>query len=271
MIDHISISQIDMFFRCGEQYRRRYIEGERVPPGIALHIGTGVHKAAEHNYRQKILTGEDLPAAQLQEVAVDAYAKSLDKQGVMFTAEERPAAKKILGESADVVSGLTVVLREKVTPEIQPALIEESMTLDVPGLDVPFLGIVDCYSRDGRLSDLKTAAKKWSQDKADSESQPTLYRKLIKARTGSYPLKITFDVLTKTKTPAHQQLVTERDDDDFAILVRKAKIMLRMVSAGIFAPAEPGSWSCSAVYCGFWASCPLISPRLKRRPNVEVR
>jgi hypothetical protein len=48
-----------MFQRCGEQYRRRYLENEIIPPGISARIGSGVHKAAEINFRAKIQTGED--------------------------------------------------------------------------------------------------------------------------------------------------------------------------------------------------------------------
>jgi hypothetical protein len=34
----LSISQLDMLSRCGEQYRRRYIEHERLAPGVALDL-----------------------------------------------------------------------------------------------------------------------------------------------------------------------------------------------------------------------------------------
>ncbi len=268
MIEHLSITQIDMFFRCGESYRRRYVEGEREPPGIAFHIGGSVHRAAEHNYRQKIMTGVDLPAEELQAVAADAYDKNLRDKGLFLELEEVSSAPKIMGDGKDTTVDLTGLLRAEVTPLIQPALVEERILLDVPELPVPLLGIVDCYTDGGRLSDLKTAAKKWGQDKADSELQPTLYRELIKAHTGEYPTLITYDVLTKTKTPAYQMLVTERDDGDWKVLLRKARMMLRMVEAGAFPPAEPGSWKCAPRYCGYWASCPLISDRLKRRPNV---
>lgn len=45
MFKYLSVSQLDTFTRCGEQFRRRFMEGECIPPGIAARIGSGVHKA----------------------------------------------------------------------------------------------------------------------------------------------------------------------------------------------------------------------------------
>ena len=40
---YLSPSQMGMYCRCGEQYRRRYIEKEIIPPGFALIKGGSVH------------------------------------------------------------------------------------------------------------------------------------------------------------------------------------------------------------------------------------
>lgn len=55
---HLSISQINMLGRCGEQYRRRYIEGEKIPPGIAALVGRGVDDSVTINLQNKIDTGD---------------------------------------------------------------------------------------------------------------------------------------------------------------------------------------------------------------------
>ena len=52
MIDSIHQSTANTALRCGEQFRRLYIEDERIPPGIAAGRGTGVHKANEVNLKQ---------------------------------------------------------------------------------------------------------------------------------------------------------------------------------------------------------------------------
>ena len=55
MINSIHQSNLGTALRCGEQFRRRYIEGERIPPGVAAGRGTGVHNANDVNLSQKVL------------------------------------------------------------------------------------------------------------------------------------------------------------------------------------------------------------------------
>src|SRR5580700_2286114 len=69
----LSPTQLEMFSRCGEQYRRRYIEHEIIPPGIAMAKGKGFHAGAEHNMRQKLETGVDLSVAEIVDVAVTSF------------------------------------------------------------------------------------------------------------------------------------------------------------------------------------------------------
>ena len=73
MIDSIHQSSLGTALRCGEQFRRRYIEGERVPPGVAAGRGTGVHKANEVNLNQKVITGTDLKLSDLKDAARDGF------------------------------------------------------------------------------------------------------------------------------------------------------------------------------------------------------
>ena len=77
MIDHISPSMLGLFSRCQEAFRRRYIEGVKLPPGIAACIGTGMHKGAEANHRQKIESGVDMPLGDIQDAARDGYNAAL--------------------------------------------------------------------------------------------------------------------------------------------------------------------------------------------------
>ena len=62
----LSISAIDCLSRCGEQYRRIYVERERQPPGIALVIGRGVDSSVDVNLQHKIETGELLTLEEVQ-------------------------------------------------------------------------------------------------------------------------------------------------------------------------------------------------------------
>lgn len=266
---HLSISQLNMATRCGEQYRRRYIDGERIPPGIALVVGSAVHEAADVGLSEKLETREDAHEGDVVDAAVTSYDRRIREDGILLTREEKNAAGRLLGEGKDRTVGLARLWRAEVSPEIQPRVIEQKISIDVPELTVPLLGIVDVYEEDGTLRDLKTANKKWRQDRADSEMQPTLYRELIRREFGTAPSRIVYDVLNDSKNEPRQRIETERSAADFEALVRRARAMVALVHAGLFPPAKPGEWWCTEKFCGYWWTCPFISDRQKQLPRTQ--
>ena len=262
MISHLSASQLGMFQRCGEQWRRRYIEGEIIPPGIAARIGSGVHRAAELNWREKLASGRDLPLDAVQDAAADAYHAEL-QNGVFFPPAERPRATIAMAEGKDTAVRLATVMRNELAPNIRPEFNEQRDVLEI-GLELPVVTILDLYTRDGALRDLKTASKPWPEDKAHASLQPTLYRESVRAVTGAYPTKIAFDVLVNTKKGASlQTLETVRTDDDMRIITIQFQLMLNSIRAGIFPPAAPESWQCSPRWCGYYYTCQYIPSHRK--------
>ena len=269
MPDHLSISQLDMFSRCGEQYRRRYLDGEIIPPGIAARIGTGVHKAAETNWREKMRTGQDMPLDAVQDCAADAYDQAL-QDGVFVPPDEAAGAKLAMAEGKDTVASLAALFRQELAPMITPALVEEKITINLPGVDLPVVTVLDLYTADKALRDLKTSSRKWGQDKADASHQPAAYREAVKQVTGEYPATLCFDVLTSGKAPALQTLQTQRGSGDTTILTRKFQLMCTSIKAGLFLPAQPDHWCCSMKFCGYYFSCPYIPAHRKILPKKST-
>jgi hypothetical protein len=269
MITHLSISQLGMFQRCGEQWRRRYLEGEVTPPGIAARVGTGVHKAAEINFKAKMQTGEDLFLDAVLDAAAEAYDQAL-AEGVFFAPDEVSGAKIAMSQGKDDAVSLATLFRKQLAPAIQPRLVEHRMTLDIPGVALPVVMILDCYTEDRKLRDLKTSGKKWTEDKAHTSPQPTIYREGIKEATGEYPDELLFDVLVNNKTPVLQTIPTTRTEEDLQILVRQFGIMTASIQAGIFAPAQSDHWCCSAKFCGYYFSCEHIPAHRKIMPKKSA-
>lgn len=264
MIDHLSVSQLDMFTRCGEQWRRRYIDGEIIPPGIAARVGTGVHKAAELNFREKMESGEDLPLDVIQDAAAEAYAAAL-QNGVFFAPDEVDGAHIAMAEGKDTAVSLATVFWNELAPTINPAFVEQRVTLEL-GLSLPVVTVIDLYTQRRELRDLKTSGRRWTDAKARTSPQPTLYREAIRALTDEYPERIVFDVLVQGRNPELQKIETVRDADDLRVLIRQFEIMLMSVQAGIFPPAQPDSWNCSPRWCGYFYSCPYIAAHRKIIP-----
>ena len=262
MIKHLSVSQLGMFQRCNLQYRRRYLEGETIPPGIAAHVGSGVHKAAEINFKSKMQTGEDMHLDAVQDAAAEAYDKALS-EGVFFAPDEVPGAKIAMAQGKDDAVSLATLFRNQLAPTITPALVEHRVTLVIPGVALPFVAILDCYTAEKKLRDLKTSGRKWADDKAHTSPQPTVYREAVKETTGEYPEELLFDVLVNNNAPVLQTIPTSRTEEDLQILTRKFQTMISAIRAGIFMPAEPGSWVCSPKWCGYWHTCEAIPAHRK--------
>lgn len=258
MLEYINQSLINSWMLCPERVRREWFEGDRIPPGIAAKIGTGVHKGAEVNHKAKMITRKDEPFDVIQDAARDGYVKSLES-GVFFPPGEISSAKKQLSKGLDVSVALAKLYSESLAPNILPLSVEKTIFLEHDEITIPLRGTIDVLTEDNWLPDLKTSAKKWPQSKADTSVQATLYNELVKKETGAYPKKISFEIFTKTKTPAHQSIETTRTKDDFKLLILRIKIMMQQITAGIFPPADPSSWACSPKWCGFYATCKYIS------------
>lgn len=267
MISTIRQSSLSTFENCPEMFRRRYIEDEIIPPGIAAHIGTGLHKGAEVNHRAKMVTGRDEPLDVIQDAARDGYIQAVKEKQIYVAPEDRPAARLEAEAAIDQTVGLAALYHREVAPTILPALVEHRVEIEVPGLALPVSGTLDVVDADNLLADLKTASKAWPESKANTSPQATIYYLLVKETTGRPPSGIRFDVLIKGKTPRRQTLTTTRTRADFQTLVLRMNIMLQMIYAGLFPPAPTGHWICSPRFCGYWWSCRHVAAHKKILPK----
>lgn len=256
---HLSPTQLDMLAKCGEQYRRRYMEQERRPPGIAMVRGTGVHRGLELNFRQKIESRIDLPVSDVVEAAVAGFEAELAGGYELNVDEESRGAKVVIGEAKDVVVTLAELAAEEMCPDYQPVLVEQPVRIELPNNTHDLYGVIDLADDRGRVVDTKTAAKSKKQDDADSSVQLTTYTALHKVATGEFPTELRMEVLVSTKTPKRQTLVTTRSEADLAALAARIDAASRIIQAGVFMPATPGAWWCGPKWCGYWASCPFVN------------
>ncbi|MBN2024974.1 MAG: PD-(D/E)XK nuclease family protein [Pirellulales bacterium] len=264
---HFSPTQLDMLSRCGEQYRRRYVEGEVVPPGIALLVGGGLHGGAEVNFRQKMDTREDLPAADIVDAAVEAF-KTRAAGGYVLTDEEAGrGAGSVFGEATDMVARLAAVHASNQAPDYQPIAVEEGSRLVLPSASHDLVGVIDLVDETHTVVDLKTAARAPALGDVANSVQLTVYAAFHRAKYGELPARVTLDVLTKTKEPKRVRLDGVRGPGSMAALANRLNAAIKTIEAGAFLPAAPGDWVCSPKWCGYWHSCPYIDS--ERRAAAE--
>jgi len=161
---HLSATSIGMFRRCPEQFRHRYILGEKERPGEGLVIGSAFHEGLEFNYAQKIESHVDRPTAEVVEYLQDV--------GVPKVLEEQGGADEISWDSNDPVKGVDLLRRdseriliryhEDVVPRLQPIALEEELYIRDPRLPVPIIGYVDV--RTGYELELDTVSQ-WVADR----------------------------------------------------------------------------------------------------------
>jgi hypothetical protein len=260
MIPFVSQSMIGQFYRCSEQWRRRWIEKEIIPPGVAARRGTAVHKAAAVNHLQKINSKIDLPLGDLQDATRDEYVRVVKEEGIFIPKDQVSASSKLIGDGLDSAVSLTAVYHRDLAPQIQPIMVEERQVIDV-GLSVELQGTLDTVTENQWLVDIKTAAKSKNINEAHNSLQLTFYAGLYYSKYGSWPERLSLEILVATKEPKHQSLETTRDSDDWQDLLIRIKLMLAQIETGLFPPCEPGSWICSPVWCGYFQSCKYANRR----------
>jgi len=253
-----------MFERCGEQYRRRYVEGEIIPPGIALIVGSATHVAIERDMKEKLSTGKLLALAEVQQAARDAVNLKVEKEGVSL--DEGEDLKASVGEAVDTTVALSTLHHEGLAPDIKPAHVERPWVLELSGFPFDLAGRIDLQEivvsgrKAGRIIDTKTA-KRADRNKADDSEQLSMYALAAKTLDGEIP-DLRMDLLIKTKVPKSLSLSTSRTDADLGVLLRRVEAHANAIEKGVYHPAPADHWICSTKFCGYARTCPFFRRRV---------
>ena len=245
-----SQSRIGQFQMCSLKYAFSYVyklQPEFTP--VALSFGSAVHRTLEA----------------MAHARKDGAPMSLDDSRALFTViwqrqvQEDDNIRYPDGESAETLKdtglGIISIFHANTDPAeevvaISQALAVPVITPDGSVLDDPLICELDLVVRDREgeivIVDWKTAAKRWSKGKADSEIQPTAFCYAYFQQYGVIP-KFRYDIAIKTKTPAFQQEHTTRCEQDFARLGWLIESVEKAVKAEAFVP-QPGFMCASCQY-----------------------
>ena len=255
--------------RCGEQFRRRYIERERTPPAPRMLRGTVVHRVASESMLRKMGRRED---PELEEVTVeeakDLAATHFEQEwagGVSF--EQEPTTEGVAAAKAaskDFAIDLSAFYVDGLAPAINPIAVERRITVRPKDSDLVIHGTIDLI--DGRpegevIRDVKTSEKSPSKDTADNSQQLSIYAVIRLAETGRLPNGLALDYLVRTPAEhqrKHVQLVTRRDMADVTAVVARINTAVEAVKRGVFVPTNPDNWWCSRTWCEYFTSCVYV-------------
>ena len=248
-----------MYCRCGEQYKRRYINKEIIPPGIAMIRGSAVHSGAELNFKQKIDSKIDLKLKEVQEYVASSFDEKIKKDGYLLSLDEQGIGKeKVIGNAKDsAVVGATPLLINEIAPNYQPISVEEFQTINLPSISHDLLVRIDMIV-DGGIPDFKVVGKSKTQDDVDSSIQLTAYAAAYRKKYGKNPDWVGFEQMVLAKVPKRVKLESKRDLGDYIALGNRIEAIVKSINAGNFIPAQPGTWACSNRFCGYYRTCKFV-------------
>jgi len=253
----LSISRLNMLSRCGEQYRRRYIDGEIIPPAIAMLTGSAVDESVNRNLEHKIETEELLPAEQVADIARDALNHRWDESGVLLTPEEaKENLKKLRGEAVDKSVRLSLLHHGGLASRLDPTHVQRKWRIELDGYPFDLIGFIDIQESAVSVRDTKTSKKSPHTGIAGTDNQLTLYALAVQVLDGEPPEYVALDYLVDLKTPKIKSLISTRNDDDFRVILRRVENAIRTIEAGVFVPANQNDWACSERFCGYFRTCP---------------
>ncbi len=241
--------------KCLEAFRRRYVEGEIIPPGVAMLVGTATDKSVTRNLGHKIETRKLLTLEEVADTARDGLNQAWE-QGVKLEPEEVEAGiKRIKGEATDKAVRLSLLHAKAKAPTIEATAVQRKWSLELQGFPLDLVGTMDIQEGAAFIRDTKTSGKTPSEDVAARSVQLTAYSLAAWKLDGTAPAKVALDYLIDNKVPVAKTFEATKDENDYRALLARVEVMALALERGVFPPVEPEHWACSAKFCGYFNSC----------------
>lgn len=259
-VTNLSVSSLKLLANCPEQWHRKYILGEYLPPSGKMLLGSCAGAATTQHFAQVIDTGEGYTLEQVEDEFSTEWEDRVAREEVSWQGEDP-------GELKD--SGIRALdaFHSTIIPKIVPVSVEREFLLNWPGIEWGFQGFFDLEEQlvdefgeviGVGVGDTKFG-KKRSQWDADFDWQPSSYLYGRRAEGNPAP-RFRFHVAVRTvKKPYAETVTTTRTNrqlDAFAdrVFLAAQEIAWR-AETETWSGAAPGAWMCSPKYCGYWSSC----------------
>lgn len=269
---------------CGEHHRRRYLDEDVRPSTLPQTRGSVVHSVARiANMRQHdAVKAGQLPAVLMSSEEAKDTAATLFDQQVEFTYEPKPGDPP-LKVARTRARALAIKLADhyatRVAPKLVPVAVETLVEVQPKGTDLIVHGTPDLVTLEldktkalymdpppliEVIRDAKTGVRPPRSNVAHDSQQLTFYGMLRQSQTGKLPTAYVLDYVVGSdalaSSPArHIEMRTWRRPEDVGALVQRLNAAIESVRKGVFLPAAPGSWRCSASWCEFWTSCRFVN------------
>lgn len=248
---HISVSQIRMYLRCPRSYQMRYVVGTKPAfKPVPFAFGTSFHAALARFYVAVKEDGAPPPLQLVEDAFRDAWQRELDADLPLQAEDDEPADA---GALVDKGTAMLAVFHDHAVKNLDGVKVEAveqpfSVSLFDPDTGVEMeeklVGVLDLVLRKGRKRQVvehKTSARKYGEDQLRYDIQPTGYRLAARAM-GLGDVRVTYQIVTKARTPVIQVEDLDRSVEDEEEFQRLAVNVMRGVDAGAFPPVR--GWQC---------------------------
>lgn len=251
----LHVSALNMLFRCGEQFRRRYIENEVIPPGIALIIGRATDHTVTMNLRNKKDKKELLPLEQISDTARDAVVNEFHGKIKLTDEEAEKGIRKVKGETIDTTIQLSILHATETAPIIRPTHVQWPWVIDLDGFPFSIAGTMDIREGYRSIRDTKTSKKTPPKDVAEKSLQLTMYAMALWVLKKKTPQRVWLDYLIRKKNIEARSFFDVKTETDFRMLIRRIEIAAEAIEKESFVPVNPDHWVCDPRYCGYYDTC----------------
>ena len=181
-LQHLSHSSYNRFILCPEDWRRRYILGEKVPPTGSMFLGRQVDDAISRYYQHILDHRERLSLDQVKDAYWDGWKAAAEAEreqlGIAWEADLREDSAFKLGLDA-----IDLSFAELVPALGEPVAVQRRVEYTLaPGLEWSVLCYLDLETRRAdagevvpAVVDYKVKTTPLTQYKADHDFQPAVY------------------------------------------------------------------------------------------------
>jgi hypothetical protein len=258
---YLSVSQVGLYQKCGERYRRRYVLGQFTPNSSNLGHGRLIHKTVETLLQYKIDHEQHVPPADLAGDTISAHLQEMS-QDVEIWDPKVPNIEEFESTARDLID-LYVDAR---LPEVLPRAVELKLETVLRGR-IPFIGYTDLIEMSlmdadftpmksmsdlkasDSVRDLKATGKKYGANRVDNALQLSMYAVI----TGLE--HVGFDLLVQKKRSEFAKQDSFRSSSEKEHAVDVVEDVARAISAGVFTRADPESWMCTPKWCPYFNEC----------------
>jgi hypothetical protein len=264
-------SSLAAYLRCGEAYRRKYVEHDHTPATTPQIRGGAVHRAIGTGLIEQQRAQAPAPLELYEDVAA-SQVDLARRAGATLTKEELSiGVAKVFGVLKDHAVAYAGGYATGIAAQITPLAVERTVTITGIIPDVHLKGTIDLVdatpgeSVGETIRDVKTSERTPPDHVADTSDQLTMYslfRQAEKPHRDPRPVSLDYLIRRKNGEIEAKRLNSVRGPADYAVLTRRIQAASRGLRAGTFLPSNPATdWWCSEKFCPYWSTCLYVNPR----------